>query len=87
MIARRLVFAALACARAGFGADSLVTQAAVRAEQKAAQAPQPLAVEFRLRAAQAIRERDPERSRKIVEAVMEQLRGGSDWALPLSGIQ
>ncbi len=81
MTASRLVLAALAAVGAASAAESLVTQAAARAEQKAALAPQPLAMEFRLRVAQALRERDPERSRKLLDATLAELRGGKDWAL------
>ena len=66
MTVSRLVLTALALAGAAFAAESpvdqAVAQAAARAEQKAAQAPGPLALEFRLRVAQALRERDPQRS-------------------------
>jgi peroxiredoxin len=81
MTASRLVVAALAVAGAASATESLVSQAAVRAEQKAALAPQPLAIEFRLRVAQALRERDPQRSRKLLDATLAELRGGKDWAL------
>ena len=76
MTASRLVVAALAVVGAASAAESLVSQAAARA-----QAPQPLAMEFRLRVAQALRERDPERSRKLLDATLAELRGGKDWAL------
>jgi hypothetical protein len=81
MTASRLVLAALAVVGAASAAQSLVTQAAARAEQKAALAPQPLAMEFRLRVAQALRERDPEWSRKLLDATLAELRSGKDWAL------
>ena len=81
MTASRLALAALAVVGAASAAESLVSQAAARAEQKAAQAPQPLAMEFRLRVAQALRERDPERSRKLLEATLAELRGGNDQAI------
>jgi peroxiredoxin len=81
MTASRLVVAALVVVGAASATESLVAQAAVRAEQKAALAPQPLAMEFRLRVAQALRDRDPERSHKLLDATLAELRGGKDWAL------
>ena len=81
MTASRLVVAALAVVGTASAAESLVSQAAVRAEQKAALAPQPLAMEFRLRVAQALRERDPERSRKLLDATLAELLGAKDWTL------
>jgi peroxiredoxin len=81
MTASRLVVAALAVMGTVSAAESLVSQAAVRAEQKAALAPQPLAMEFRLRVAQALWERDPERSHKLLVATLAELRAGKDWAL------
>jgi len=44
-------------------------------------------MEFRLRVAQAVRERDPERSRKLLDATLAELRGGQDWALGPSVMQ
>src|ERR1035437_215339 len=71
MAASRLVLAALAVVGAASAAeaqvDLTVAQAAARAEQKAALAPTPLAVEFRHLAAQALRERYPELSRKFLD--------------------
>src|SRR5260370_18086285 len=87
MTASRLVLAALAVVGAASAAQSLVTQAAARAEQKAALAPQPLAMEFRLRVAQALRERDPELSRKLLDSTLAELRTGKDWALGPSMLQ
>jgi peroxiredoxin len=85
MTASRLVLAALAVAGTASAAESpvdqTVAQAAARAEQKAAQAPQPLALEFRLRAALALRERYPELSRKFLDTTLAELRGGKDWVL------
>ena len=49
----------------------LAAQAAARAEQTAAQATQPLAQEFRWRAAQALRERYPELSRKFLDTTRD----------------
>jgi peroxiredoxin len=76
-----LVLASLAIAGAASAAESLVAQAATRAEQKAALAPQPLALEFRVRAAETLRERDPERSRKLLDTTLAELRAGQDWVL------
>ena len=59
----------------------MVAQAAARAEQKAALAPQPLSLEFRVRAAQTLRERDPERFSKLLNTTLAELRGGQDWVL------
>ena len=85
MTVSRLVLTALALAGAAFAAESpvdqAVAQAAARAEQKAAQAPGPLALEFRLRVAQTLRERDPQRSHKLLDATLAELRGGQGWVL------
>ena len=91
MTASRLVLAALAVVGTASAAESpvdqTVAQAAARAEQKAAQAPQPLALEFRLRAALALRERYPELSRGFLDTTLAELRGGKDWVLGADGLQ
>ena len=56
MATSRLLLTALAVVGAASAAESMVQQAAARAEQKAALAPKPLALEFRLLAAQAMKE-------------------------------
>ncbi len=79
MTASRLLRTALALVGAASTAGSLaaqtaaqtVAQAAARMEQKAALAPQPLALEFRARAAQALRERYPELSSKFLDTPLE----------------
>ena len=55
MTISRLLVTALAALGAASAAESPVVQAAARAEKKAALAPPPLAMEFRLRAAVVVR--------------------------------
>src|SRR6266542_2203846 len=81
MATSRLLLTALAVVGAASAAESMVAQAAARAEQKAALAPKTMALEFRLRAAQALKERDPGLSRKLLDTTLAELRGGKDWAL------
>jgi peroxiredoxin len=83
----RLLFAALAAAGAAVAADSAVSQAASRLEQKAAQAPKAVAVEVRLRAAQVLQPRYPELARKLLNATLEELRGSRDWEPGLAVLQ
>ena len=71
MTACRLLLAALAFVGAASAADSAVAKAAARLEQKAALAPKPLALEFRARAAQSLRERYPELSRMLAGATVD----------------
>jgi len=60
-------------------AESLIAQAAAQAEQKAAQAPPPLALQFRLRAAGTLRERYPDLMRIFLDAARQNSRGSRDW--------
>ena len=77
----RILLSALALVGAASAAESMVAQAAARAEQKAGLAPKPLALEFRLQIAQALKERDPALSRKLLDATLTELRAGKDLSL------
>ena len=81
MATSRLLLTALVAVGAASAAESMVAQAAARAEQKAALAPKPLALEFRLQVAQALKERDPSLSRKLQNATLTELRAGKDLSL------
>lgn len=87
MTISRLLVIALAAVGAASAAESPVVQAAARAEKKAALAPPPLAMEFRLRAAVALHERYPAQSRRLLDSTLGELRGGWDQAMAFSVIQ
>ena len=73
-----IVFAAFAVVDAACAADSPISQAVAKLEQNAAQAPKPLAMEFRLRGAQALQVRYPELARKLINLTLEELRPGKN---------
>jgi peroxiredoxin len=79
MITPRILFPALLLAGALSAAESTVAQSAARMDEQAAKAPKPLAIEFRLRAAQALKERYPELSRKFADTALADLRA-EGWA-------
>ena len=83
----RMLLSALALVGAASAAESMVAQAAARAEQKAAAAPKSLALEFRLQTAQALKERDPVLSRKMLDSILTELRAGKDLALSSGMLQ
>ena len=87
MTISRLLVIALAAVGAASAAESPVVQAAARAEKKAALAPPPLAMEFRLRAAVALHERYPAQSRRLLDSTLGELRGGWDRAMAISVIE
>ncbi len=68
-----LLISGLACAAGETGA---VAQAANRVDQQAAKAPQAIALEFRMLAAQSLQQRHPDLARKFIDATLEQLRAG-----------
>jgi len=61
--------------------ESPVVRAAARADEKAALAPPPLAMEFRLQAAVALHERYPQQSRRLLDSTLAELRGGWHHAM------
>ncbi|MEO8371633.1 MAG: TlpA disulfide reductase family protein [Candidatus Solibacter sp.] len=77
----RVLLSALALVGAVSAADSMVAQAAARAEQKAALAPKSIALEFHLQIAQALKDRDPALSRKLLDFILTELRAGKDLTL------
>src|SRR5436190_8296441 len=83
----RLLLSALSLVGAATAAESMVAQAAARAEQKAALAPKSLAPEFRLLAALALKERDPGLSRKLLDSTLTELRADKDVALSLGMLE
>jgi peroxiredoxin len=66
----RILSAAILAAGAALAAGSPVTQALSRFEEANAKAPAMVAVEYRLRAAQALKERYPEQSAKLVREAL-----------------
>jgi peroxiredoxin len=70
----RILSAALLTAGIALAADSSITQALSHFEDSAAKAPATIAAEYRLRAAQALKERHPEQSRKLVQEAVTALR-------------
>ena len=87
MAPSRLILCALALVGAASAAESMVAQAAARAEQKAALAPKPLAMEFRLQAAQALKDRDSALSRKLLDTTLTELRASKNLTLSASLLQ
>ena len=79
MTAFRWALAAFVVVGTASAAESLVAQAAAQAEQKAAKAPPPLALQFRLRAARTLRERYPDLMRIFLDAARQNSRGSRDW--------
>jgi peroxiredoxin len=77
MKSARILSAALFTAGALTAADSSVNQAVARFETAAAKAPAAVAIEFRLRAAEALKDRYPEISRKLVDEAVAAVRGSS----------
>jgi peroxiredoxin len=87
MIALRLPLIGVFVACAAFAADSEVDKSALRLDLLAAKAPKPLAMEFRIRAAEALRERHPELARRFVDQTLQDLRGGRDWVVGYGVVQ
>jgi len=87
MIAPRLPLVAALFASALCAAEGQVDKAALRLDLVAAKAPKPLAMEFRMRAAAALRERHPELADKFVEQTLTELRGGKDWVVGYGVVQ
>ena len=73
---RSLVWLLLAVMAFGAGDTRSAPQAARRAEELADRLPLPLALEFRVAAAQTLQPRYPELARKIVDGVLGQVRSG-----------
>ncbi|HYW47129.1 MAG TPA: TlpA disulfide reductase family protein [Bryobacteraceae bacterium] len=73
---RLMALCPLALAAFAAGESSAVSGAANRVEQAAAKTPAPLAMEFRMTAAQALQARYPELAREFVDAALAQLRAG-----------
>jgi len=77
MLSSRLWPALLMCAGAYAAGDAKSTpQTASLVEQRAERLPAPLAIQFRMFAAEALQPRYPELARKFVEATLEQVRTG-----------
>jgi peroxiredoxin len=70
LVCTALTISAIACA-----ANSSVSQAAAKLEQQAAKTPASLAMEFRLRGAQALQARYPELARQFLDATLAGLAG------------
>src|SRR6266404_3332762 len=87
MIAPRLPLVAALFASALCAAEGEVDKAALRLDLVAAKAPKPLAMEFRMRAAAALRERHPELADKFVEQTLTELRGAKDWVVGYGVVQ
>src|SRR6185369_13994132 len=74
----------LCVAAYGAGDARSTPQSAQDAARKADRLLPPLAIEFRMFAAQALQGRHPDLARKVVDTVLEQLRTGKDWNLESS---
>ena len=79
MTASRWAVAAFVAVGTASGAELPVAQAAAQAEKKAAQAPPPLALQFRLRVARILRERYPRLMRISLDAARQNSRASRDW--------
>jgi peroxiredoxin len=79
MKARVLWLPLLVCACAWSAGDARsTTQTAQDFDRKAASLPVPLAIQFRMLAAETLQPRHPEIARHFVEVTLDQLRGGKD---------
>ena len=87
MIALRLPLIAALVASAACAAESAVEQAAAHLNEAAAKASKPLAMEFRMRAAEALRERHPELAKKFVEQTVRDLKAGHDLVVGYGVVQ
>ena len=87
MIAVRLPLVAAMLAGAVCAADTEVDKAALRLDLMAAKAPKPLAMEMRMRAAEALRERHPVLAKKLVEQTVSDLHSGRDWVVGYGVVQ
>jgi thiol-disulfide isomerase/thioredoxin len=81
MIVLRLPLIAAVLTSAVGAAEGEADRAALRLDMLAAKAPKPLAMEFRMRAAAALKERHAELADKFVEQTLSDLRGGKDWVV------
>ena len=86
MHALRILCAGMLAAGAVWSGDSSVTQAVSRFEDAVAKTPPLVAAEYRLRAAQALKERYPEQSRKLLEEARAALRSDAIVISPVSSI-
>jgi peroxiredoxin len=82
----RLLLTALVSAAVLRGAGD-VEKAALRLDLVAAKAPKPLAMEFRMRGAEALRERYPDLARKLADQTLADLRSGKDWVVGYGVVQ
>jgi peroxiredoxin len=64
-----------------------VEKAALGLESAAAKAPKALAMEFQMRAAEALREHHPDLARKFADQTVADLRGGKEWVVGYGVIQ
>ncbi|MBS1859967.1 MAG: hypothetical protein JST11_31650, partial [Acidobacteria bacterium] len=81
MLALRLPVIAACVAGAVCAAGGEVDQAAQRLDQLAAKAPKALAIEFRMRAAEAVAARHPELAKTFVAQCVADLKAGHDWVV------
>jgi peroxiredoxin len=79
MPAAPLVFAVIVFAATASAAESPVAQAALQVERKASAASPSLALQFRLRAARALRERYPDLVRQFIDAARQNSRASRNW--------
>jgi peroxiredoxin len=84
MHARIVLGFSLTCA--ALAAQTSVQQANKRFEEQAGKAPAAVSIEFRLRAAQALKERYPDQARRLVEATLAELRGDQGWVLRVDAV-
>ena len=84
MNARIVLGLSLTCAV--LAAQTPVQQAIKRFEERAGKAPAAVAIEFRLRAAQALKERHPDQARSLVEETLSELRGDAGWVLRVDAV-
>jgi peroxiredoxin len=87
LIALRLPLTAVFVASTLFAAEGEVAKAALRLDLVSSKAPKPLAMEFRILAADALRERHPDLANKFVEQTVAELNAGKDWVVGYKLIQ
>src|SRR5512138_1800262 len=87
MIAPRLPLIAVLIASALSAADGEVDKAALRLDLLSSKAPKPLAMEFRMRAAEAMQARHPELANRFVEQTLQDLRAGKEQVVGYPVVQ
>ena len=87
MIAPRLPLIAAFFASSLCAAEAGVAGASLRLDMLANKAPKPIAMEFRIRAAEALNERHSDLAGKFVQQTLNDLQSGKDWVVGYAVVQ